>query len=242
MAHDPVRLLLTEAVLPQTNVWSMRTTPRMRARAPAGVRQHLRGADDPETPRPTGAWWLLRQVLAEQLDVPFHALSFEREPTGQPVLSEPWASSGLCFSLTRTDGAVAVAVTSGAAVGVDLERERPVPLAARIAARFFAPEESARLASTPEPRRSREFLTLWTMKEAAAKAYGEGLASPTAVLSRAVPPGFFRDDHARWVCRRLPIGEGWLGAVVVGLHGGIEPHRNGFTPRPGRPGAPAPVT
>lgn len=198
-------------------VWAMETG------APGGSRIPTRTpgsrpppTDAPGVVQPTGAWWLVRRVLAERLGVPPEEPAFERTASGRPVLSEPWAHSGLHFSLTRTDGAVLVAVTARAPVGVDLERERPIPLATQIAARFFATAEVVRVGSADEPARSREFLALWTMKEAAAKAQGDGLVPPFTVLSRPVATGAAHVGHTQWVGQTLRLAGGLIGAVVIG--------------------------
>ena len=62
-------------------------------------------------------------------------------------------------------------------MGVDLEQVRE--LRRGVAERFFSPEECALLAKLPPE----SFFEFWTLKEAAVKASGEGLARG---LSRAV--------------------------------------------------------
>jgi 4'-phosphopantetheinyl transferase len=92
----------------------------------------------------------------------------------------------VAFSLSHTNGMVACAVTSAAAVGVDVERlDRGVD-AAKIAARFFAPEETAQLTRLDGDARRAHFCDIWTLKEALVKALGTGIASSLASLAFTV--------------------------------------------------------
>lgn len=79
------------------------------------------------------------------------------------------------FSLSHS-GDWAVCAVSEFPVGVDIEQVRE--LRKGVAERFFSPEECALLAGLGEDA----FFVFWTLKEAAVKASGEGLARG---LSRA---------------------------------------------------------
>jgi len=75
-------------------------------------------------------------------------------------------------SLTHSAGFAALAVAPpGIALGVDLETLRPRDWLA-LAGFAFAPEERLALQALPEAGRPLHFYTLWTLKEAAAKALG----------------------------------------------------------------------
>src|SRR5690606_23954775 len=70
------------------------------------------------------------------------------------------------------------ALSGAGAVGLDVERIRPVSHIDTIARTYFTGNERAWLASMPdEPSRSRAFLSLWTCKEAVAKATGRGISA-----------------------------------------------------------------
>jgi amino acid adenylation domain-containing protein len=124
------------------------------------------------------------------------------------------------FNLSHSDGWALVAVARGREVGVDVERCR-AELAAGIAERFFAPDEVAALAAQPPPRRAAMFFTLWTLKEAYAKARGAGLGRPLDRFSvRVDDRGRVRlrdrdDATARWSLRTLAPGAGYAGAVAA---------------------------
>lgn len=123
---------------------------------------------------------LLRRALCATLDIPPAALIFTRDAMGKPFLATPGIGA-FDFSLSHTDGMVAVALSKAGKVGVDVEllNRRSVP-AEDFAAYGLSREESACLAATVEPARSETFIQLWTAREAVAKADGRGLSLPFA--------------------------------------------------------------
>jgi 4'-phosphopantetheinyl transferase len=66
---------------------------------------------------------------------------------------------------------VAVAIAPAGALGIDIERHRTRDFAA-LAARAFGPAERAEVAASGADA----FYRIWTLREAVAKATGEGLA------------------------------------------------------------------
>src|SRR3954470_6802052 len=87
---------------------------------------------------------LLRHTLSRSGERLPAEWQFEKTPAGKPLLRDAGAAP-VAFSLSHTHGMVACAVTSAAAVGVDVERVDRAVNAADIATRFFAPEEAAHL-------------------------------------------------------------------------------------------------
>ena len=119
---------------------------------------------------------LVRRALSAYIPtVAPEAWRFRRTPTGRPAI-EADAHAWLRFNLTHTDGCAALVVTREADAGIDLESRARTPDIAGIAARWFTPEEAARLRDTAEPERLEVFLQIWTMKEAYVKATGAGLS------------------------------------------------------------------
>lgn len=95
-------------------------------------------------------------------------------------------------SVSRGGGVTVVAVRTGGPVGVDVERCRQLP-ALGLARRWYSPAEVAWLAARPEPGHSRDFLRLWTAKEAVGKALGLGLRAGGPRRRMPVPgPGRMR--------------------------------------------------
>ena len=110
-----------------------------------------------------------RQLLAELYrdytgnDLPEIAVS----PRGKPYFSD----GKLHFSISHTKGH-AFCVLAERPVGLDAEElERKIDL--RLAEKILSPAEYAQFLAAED--RSRALLTFWVLKEAAAKATGEGL-------------------------------------------------------------------
>ncbi|MFF0436110.1 4'-phosphopantetheinyl transferase family protein [Streptomyces sp. NPDC004327] len=146
---------------------------------------------------------LLRTVLGEVLDRDPAALSFAQGPHGKPYL----ADAPVEFSLSHSGELVAVALSLGAPVGVDVERV-PVP-SAELPLPVLSPAERAAYDLVPEPERAAAFTTYWVRKEAVLKATGEGLRVDPARLTVAAP-----DRPARLL--------GWRGRVRG--RGAGQPH------------------
>jgi 4'-phosphopantetheinyl transferase len=114
----------------------------------------------------------LRLVLAAYLDCPSGALRFLTGNNGKPAL----AGRPLEFNLSHSGDIVAIAVAcAGRDVGIDVERMRPLPDMAGLLRHFATSAEAAVWHSLPADRRERAFYRLWTRKEAALKATGDGL-------------------------------------------------------------------
>lgn len=116
-----------------------------------------------------------RRVLGRYLDLEPAAVAFSWSRFGKPQVDPGY---GITFSVSRDDDRVAVAVADGGAVGVDIERRRPIHDAMAIAQAHFAPAEIESLASLPPSERTDTFLALWTRKESFVKALGRGLSIP----------------------------------------------------------------
>nr|HEX4313855.1 4'-phosphopantetheinyl transferase superfamily protein [Kofleriaceae bacterium] len=118
-----------------------------------------------------------------------------RDDRGKPRL----AGGELAFSVAHSGRLAVIAVVAArdVEVGIDVEQLRAMPDAARLAARFFAADEAARVA-----RDASQFFPLWCRKEAWLKARGIGLVG----LKLAEPiDGFVAD---------LDVGAGYAAAVA----------------------------
>ena len=127
---------------------------------------------------------LTRWVLARATGIEPGSLSLCSTERGRPFLPAP--DGGLHpvrFSLAHSGGLVALALSIGADIGLDLEdTSRPIDREA-LARRFFSPGEASSLACLPEALRPSRFFALWTLKEACFKALSGGVFMG---LSRAV--------------------------------------------------------
>ena len=101
---------------------------------------------------------------------------FMTKPQGKPTLHPMHGLQGIDFNISHTDGAVACAIARGCAIGVDIEPEDSAGNHLDIAETYFAPAECALLRAAPAAERTALFLHLWTLKEAYAKASGQGLS------------------------------------------------------------------
>src|SRR5262245_58464402 len=101
---------------------------------------------------------LLKTALGARLGCDPHAIRLRIAPGGRPILLEPEAS--LQFSVSHSGERVVVALAERA-VGVDIERLRPLPDALDLARRFFDASEASTLAAEPAARRASAFLELW---------------------------------------------------------------------------------
>lgn len=170
----------------------------------ARAARYLRAAD---RARSIVARTLLRLTLSRYAPVGPADWRFVENRYGRPELAEvPAGAEGLRFNVSHTDGLVAVAVTRGRDVGVDVEYvERTLSHA--IPERFFSPVEVADLRRHPVDDQHRVFFDYWTLKESYIKARGMGLALPlhdfTFHLDGEGPPRIsfapaLPDDPARW--------------------------------------------
>jgi 4'-phosphopantetheinyl transferase len=116
----------------------------------------------------------LRCVLADQLGCFPAAIRFSYGTNGRPMLEG--GRGQLEFNLAHSEGDAVIALASGAAVGVDIERPRPIADVESLARLVFSDAERRELELAPDPESA--FLNGWTRKEAYVKALGLGLTAP----------------------------------------------------------------
>ncbi len=131
---------------------------------------------------------LVRAMLAEAGGLPPAAWRFTTGPAGRPEIEAAQNPAGLRFSLSHTRGLAACALAARDDVGLDVEALDRQLSVLELAERYFAPEEAALLAALPAPQRLPDFLRLWTLKEALAKATGEGFGLGFARFAFTLDP------------------------------------------------------
>lgn len=121
---------------------------------------------------------LARLALASETNEAPESFEFESDPKGKLSVALPTPARAVNFNISHTSGLVACATCKGFAIGLDIERfsERLEPLL--IARRFFSEAEANTLDRLDDAARRDRFYTLWTLKEALAKAHGLGLGVP----------------------------------------------------------------
>ena len=164
--------------------------------------------DEANRTRFTVARARLRQLLGAMLGECANRVRFRYNPYGKPE------AEGVAFSLTHAGHRWALAL-SQYRIGVDIELIRPVDATLHL---VLAREEQAALGAVPKADSTRAFLTIWTRKEAYAKALGRGLSIPlTGYAVGLGEPKVLRPvacDEARWRMDALEVGGGFIGAVV----------------------------
>jgi phosphopantetheinyl transferase len=100
-----------------------------------------------------------------------HQWKFEKTELGKPVVHD--AIERANFSVSHADDVVVVAVSSDLELGVDVE-SIDQELETNFISGFSHPTENEVLQGVPRRFRSREFMRLWTHKEAYTKLLGRG--------------------------------------------------------------------
>ena len=129
----------------------------------------------------------LRGILAGCSGMRPEALRFRREARGKPYLID--APAGLQFNLSHCEGFCLVGVVRGPAIGVDVERIRPMDDMAALTRECFSAAEQREFAAVPATDRERAFFNGWTRKEAFIKAVGDGLSYPLEKFDVTLAPG-----------------------------------------------------
>ena len=119
---------------------------------------------------------LVRTVLSRYAAVSPRDWAFAAGPRGRPAISAPSPAPALEFNISHSSDLVMLGVTSGRALGIDVESIEGRAADIGGLDRYFALEESAALLSLPAAARRRRFFELWTLKESYLKARGLGLA------------------------------------------------------------------
>lgn len=166
---------------------------------------------------------ILRMLLGHYLGMAADAVGFEYGPQGKPALAEGCGDRSLSFNLSHSHDLALFAFARRRAVGVDVERVRPLSDAAAIARRFFSSREVAALQAARAARQETVFFEIWTRKEAYIKALGEGLSRPLGGFSVALgkeraPLGHVEGDAAeaeRWRLAPLFLDAEYVAAVAV---------------------------
>lgn len=161
-----VRVWIGPADVPPEEEARCRATLNRGERASAATLVH-----EPDRRRFTVAHGALRLLAARELGVPPDALTWTTNRHGKPELAPPW--SGWHTSLSHSGGLIAVAVSAGRPVGVDVQQVAADLDVTGMSARFFPPGEARYVAAGSDAGvRADRFARLWVRKEAVVKAAG----------------------------------------------------------------------
>jgi 4'-phosphopantetheinyl transferase len=165
---------------------------------------------------------LLRELLAERVDMEPSELRFDYSPYGKPRLR---GHDAITFNVSHSANRAVFAIADGVQVGVDIEVLDSKPSDELVARQFFSAIEVGEFLSLPAETRPRVFLTIWTRKEAYIKARGEGLSLPLqdfdVTLMPGVPPELRRTawsetEPSEWLLSDISAGcPGCIAALAV---------------------------
>jgi phosphopantetheinyl transferase len=149
-------------------------------------------------PRPAARRWL-RLALGRLLELSPESLPLQRLPSGQLQL-DGWALTFSHSDAIAVFAAASAEVVDPPRIGVDIESlDRPPP-SERACRRVLTGPELDWWRAQPPPQRQSAFLALWTAKEAAQKARGQGIWQGLPEL-RTGPVG--SRWQARWPARAV---------------------------------------
>jgi 4'-phosphopantetheinyl transferase len=165
----------------------------------------------------------LRLLLGAYLGVPGKDVHIERRIKGKPELDQAQSKGELDFNVSRSGGSYLIGISSGAAIGVDLEdaiRESGRPMA--LAQRYFSQMEIDALSRCQKQDLHRDFIRTWACKEAMVKANGLGIANQLCRFSVDVDPtrppsvlDMLDDDPSAWQLALAQPMENTIAAVAV---------------------------
>jgi 4'-phosphopantetheinyl transferase len=164
---------------------------------------------------------VLRRMLGRRLNRAPGSLAFGASPHGKPTLAD---AGEIAFNVSHSGDYVLVAVGRAAAIGVDVEQERPGLDLMGLGARVFTPAELASIAGVPDAQKSSRFFRHWTFKEAVVKAVGVGLSvdlkrfeiaikndAPQLISHGAVELG----PVSAWRLEAVAVEDGYSAALAV---------------------------
>ncbi len=163
----------------------------------------------------------LRSLIAGYIGKQPQELALKRTAHGKLFLAEPLE---LRFNVSHTEGLALLAFVRKREVGVDVEKIRPQPDAAKLAERFFSTHERRDLAHLSGSDLQEAFFRCWSRKEAYIKARGEGLSLPLNQFDVSVAADASRvllatrpdpSEAARWVVRDLTTSPEYAAAFAV---------------------------
>jgi 4'-phosphopantetheinyl transferase len=117
-----------------------------------------------------------RLLLASYLSIPPAAVEFAFGAQGKPALAR--SPGGIEFNVSHSGDWVLIGIGNECAIGVDVERIRPLVDLDSLIRQFLAPGEACSIHALPQEQRLEAFFRCWTRKEAYVKALGSGLSTP----------------------------------------------------------------
>lgn len=135
---------------------------------------------------------MVRMVLSRYAQIAPGQWAFSKNSYGRPAIADAIVDAdpqarGLSFNISHTRGLIALAVTRGRELGIDVENLSTRTRSLHVAERFFSPTEVAELSTVAPDRQQDRFFEYWTLKESYIKARSIGLSLPLNGFSFAFP-------------------------------------------------------
>jgi 4'-phosphopantetheinyl transferase len=169
----------------------------------------------------------LRRVLARELGVGATDLALRRSDRGKLEIARLLLPCYPEFSVSHADGLGLIALARKGAIGIDVERIRPLDDIEAIAAKAFGYAVAERLSRLLEPARGLAFFRCWTAGEAFAKATGVGIAELGTFpieLSDNLVACFDGTTGPGWGITPLDVDARYAATLVCQADGGEFPH------------------
>jgi 4'-phosphopantetheinyl transferase len=130
----------------------------------------------------------LRTILSRYAPVAPEEWEFKTNEYGRPQIDKPEVENlQLAFNISHTHSLIAIGITRGRELGVDVENVVAREVSVEIADRYFAPDEVAALYEVASEGQHDRFFEYWTFKESYIKARGMGLSLPLDKFSFLYP-------------------------------------------------------
>ncbi len=162
---------------------------------------------------------MLRVLLGADVGVSPETIAFAYGPHGKPILASHPAVN---FNLAHTRELAILAISRTHQVGVDIECINRTLDYDPLARRYFTAHEYANLQLMPAVDRQRAFLTVWTRKEAIAKALGLGLHLPFKLIKTTLTtdksPRLLKvrgSDARDWSLHTVETGHNCIATVAL---------------------------
>lgn len=171
--------------------------------------------------RYTYAHALLRSVISFYTGLHPENIKFSTNNSGKPFLND---KQGIQFNLSHTRDLVAVVISPGVQIGVDVERYKPFTDMDDVASRIMTTIEYLQFLELDKEAKELFFYKCWVRKEAVVKAWGTGIdqnLSKIPVIENLLadsPTVLFPNEKNRleaWRVEDIELGEDFAGAVCV---------------------------
>jgi 4'-phosphopantetheinyl transferase len=168
---------------------------------------------------------LIRTHLSQALQRPPATIDLAYTDRDRPYFPH---DETIQFSISHTHDLVALALTRGARIGIDLEHIRPNADLPALAKRILSATDLRTFEALPPNEKPTAFFRVWTRKEAYLKARGEGIAEGLRDFSVSLGPEEISQvqDHREkspappWRLHLLPVPPEYASSLACD-----DPHR-----------------